>query len=104
MTLALVLSVMAAAPHGLSFDQARREAQWAATVAWVELWEAQRRAQLLAQAALDSQRALDIAREKFEAGTGARVDVVRVRAEQARAAAEASAAEHLSLAAGARLG
>ena len=85
-------------------ELAQRDARRAATVAWVDLWEAQARARLLAIAAADAQRVLEVAHEKFEAGIGAKVDWIRTRADQARAAAEAEAATHEVAAAAHRLG
>lgn len=85
-------------------ELAQRDSRRAATIAWVDLWEAQQRARLLATAAADAQRVLEIAREKFEAGIGAKVDVLRSRADQARAAADAEAAIHEVAAAAHRLG
>ncbi|HEX4353795.1 MAG TPA: TolC family protein, partial [Polyangiales bacterium] len=81
----------------------RREARWAASLAYVDLWEAQARAGWLATAAEDSQSLAEIAREKFEAGSGARLDQLRTSADRARASAEAKAATQLMAAAAARL-
>ncbi len=87
----------------LEVKVARREARRAATLAWVDLWEAQQRSNLRVIAASDAQRVLDVAREKFDAGTGAKVDLLRTRADQARAAADADAATHDVAAASTRL-
>ncbi len=69
----------------------RVESRWAATVAWIDLWEAQARASQLALGAVDAEKIVTIAKERFDAGTGARLDVVRADAELARARAEAQA-------------
>jgi cobalt-zinc-cadmium efflux system outer membrane protein len=81
----------------------RRDARWGATLAWIDLWEAQERARLLELGARDSQRLSQIAAENFAAGSGARLDVVRTDADYARALAEAESAQRLTAAAGARL-
>ena len=87
----------------LEVEVARREARRAATVAWVELWEAQQRSHLLETAAGDARRVFQIATEKFGAGIGAKVDMLRTRADAARATAEAEAATHDVAAASSRL-
>ena len=87
----------------LEVEVFRRDARWAATVAWVDLWEAQERKRLLDTSATDAKRVLEIANEKFSAGTGAQVDVLRTRADAFRAVAEAETAGHSTLAAAARL-
>ncbi|HEY2736006.1 MAG TPA: TolC family protein [Polyangiales bacterium] len=81
----------------------RREARWVASLAYVDLWEAQARAGWLASAAEDSRRLAEIAAEKFAAGSGARLDQLRTSADRARAAAESRAATQLVAAAAARL-
>jgi cobalt-zinc-cadmium efflux system outer membrane protein len=88
----------------LDVEVVRREVRWNATVAWLDLWEAQERARLLAIGAEDADRLFQIARTKFNAGTGPRLDVVRTNADRARSAAEAEAAQRLMAGAGARLG
>jgi cobalt-zinc-cadmium efflux system outer membrane protein len=92
-----------AAAVRLDVDVTRREARWAATVAWLDLWEAQERAQLLERGAEDAARVMDIASQRLDAGTGPRLDVLRTRVDQVRARAEAQAAQALSTAAAARL-
>ncbi|HEY3357635.1 MAG TPA: TolC family protein [Polyangia bacterium] len=92
-----------AAAAALDVTVVRREARWAATVAWADLWEAQERARRLGAAARDADRVFGIAGEKFAAGSGARLDVVRTRADRARAGAEAQAAATAVAAAAARL-
>ena len=87
----------------LDVTVARRDTRWQATLAWIDLWEAQERARLLERAGQDAQRLSQIASERFAAGTGPRLDVVRTGADRARAAAEAEAARHLVGAAAARL-
>lgn len=87
----------------LEVEVVRREARWSTTIAWLELWEAQSRRQLLEAAAVDARRVLDIASEKLAAGTGARVDMLRTRADNARATAEVETATHAIDAAAARL-
>jgi cobalt-zinc-cadmium efflux system outer membrane protein len=81
----------------------RREVRWRATIAWVDLWEAQERARLQELAAQEAERLFQIANERFSAGTGPRLDVVRTRADRAKAGAEAEAARRLTGAASARL-
>jgi cobalt-zinc-cadmium efflux system outer membrane protein len=81
----------------------RREARWGATLAWLDLWEAQERTKLLDLAATDARRLFQIASDKFDAGTGPRLDVVRSKADSARSAAEADDVRRLTAAAAARL-
>jgi cobalt-zinc-cadmium efflux system outer membrane protein len=87
----------------LDVSVVRRESRWAATVAWVDLWEAQEKASLLELAAEDAERLFQIASEKFDAGTGPRLDVVRTKGDRSRSAAEAETARRLVSAAAARL-
>jgi outer membrane protein TolC len=87
----------------LGVEVTRREARWRATTAWFDLWEAQERARLLELAASDVNRLQQIAGEKFEAGSGSRLDVVRTGADRARARAESEDARAQVAAAGARL-
>jgi cobalt-zinc-cadmium efflux system outer membrane protein len=84
-------------------EVARLSARWSATSAWVDLWAAQRRSELLSLGSADAARLLQIARERFDAGAAPRLDVVRATADRARADAEAIAARALIDAAGARL-
>jgi cobalt-zinc-cadmium efflux system outer membrane protein len=79
------------------------EVRFGATLGWIELWEAQQRARLLGLAAQDAERLLAIANERFEAGTGPRVDVVRTHAGHARARAELISADAAVRAASMRL-
>lgn len=81
----------------------RREARWAATLAWIQLWEAQERARLLDLAAQDADRLATVATERFDAGTAPQLDVLRTRADRTRARAEARAAHLATGAAAARL-
>jgi outer membrane protein, heavy metal efflux system len=76
----------------LDVDASRLDARWSATHAWLDLWEAQEKSALLEAAAADTARLADIAQERFAAGTGPRVDVIRTGADRARARAEATAA------------
>jgi cobalt-zinc-cadmium efflux system outer membrane protein len=87
----------------LDVAAARYEARWAATIAWLDLWEAQERARLLVEAARDAERVATIADEKFAAGTAPRVDVLRTAADRARARADAAFAAAGVPAAAARL-
>jgi outer membrane protein, heavy metal efflux system len=87
----------------LDVDVTRREARWAATLAWLDLWEAQSRAGLLLRGAEAAARVLEIAEQRLDAGTGPRLDVLRSRVDRGRAAAEAEAARDLTAAAAARL-
>jgi cobalt-zinc-cadmium efflux system outer membrane protein len=81
----------------------RREARWAATLAWLEVWEAGALAQLLERAAQDGQRVAAIAADKYEVGKGAKLDVLRTAAERERAQADAKAGRLAERAAAARL-
>ncbi len=81
----------------------RTDARWTATLAWVDLWEAQRRTALLDDAVVDAKRVAQVAAEKFGAGSSPRVDVLRTAAELARIGAEAAAARQTTLAAAERL-
>jgi outer membrane protein, heavy metal efflux system len=81
----------------------RLDARWNATRAWLDLWEAQERARLLATAATEAERLAGIAKERFAAGSAPRLDAVRTNAERARAGAEAQAAVTSVAAAAARL-
>lgn len=82
---------------------ARAEARAGATLAWVDLWQAQERVRLLDLAARDAGRLFGIASERFDAGMGARVDVVRARASQASAQADLATARASVRAAALRL-
>ena len=53
----------------LDVEAARADGRFAASIAWLDLWEAQERARLLAEAASDAERVATIADEKFKAGT-----------------------------------
>jgi cobalt-zinc-cadmium efflux system outer membrane protein len=92
-----------AAVAGVEREVARLAARLGATAAWIDLWAAQRRAELLTLAGRDALRLQDIARERFEAGAAPRLDVVRATADRARAEAESASAVALIDAAGARL-
>jgi cobalt-zinc-cadmium efflux system outer membrane protein len=81
----------------------QREARWVSSLAWIDLWEAQSRSRLLDVARQDAERLLKISQEKFDEGSGPRLDVVRTRADRARAVAEAEAAGPAITAAAARL-
>jgi outer membrane protein TolC len=84
-------------------EATRGEARWNATLAWLDLWEAQERARLLADAATEAARVATIADEKFKAGSAPRVEVLRTGADRERARADASLAAALVPAAAARL-
>jgi cobalt-zinc-cadmium efflux system outer membrane protein len=79
------------------------EARFAASVAWIDLWEAQERARLLHDAGQEAERVAQIADQKFKAGAGPQVDVLRTRADRARAGIEAASATMAIEAAAARL-
>jgi cobalt-zinc-cadmium efflux system outer membrane protein len=81
----------------------RNDVRWSASLAWVDAWEATQRARLLAGASADAQRLATIATERFEAGAAPRLDVVRAGADRVRAQADATSAQTLVDAAGARL-
>jgi len=87
----------------LDVEAARADGRFAASIAWLDLWEAQERARLLAEAASDAERVATIADEKFKAGTAPRVDVLRTAADRARARADAAFAAASVPAASARL-
>ena len=89
----------------LTYDRAvtQRDARWAATVAWLDLWEAGARAELLERSAQDATRFATIAAEKFDIGKGPRLDVLRTGGERDRAKADAQAAREIERAAAARL-
>ncbi len=74
-----------------------------ASEAWIDLWEAQGRSALLDGAARDADRLADVASQRFQAGTAPQVDVVRARADRARAHAEATTQASVVGAAAARL-
>jgi outer membrane protein TolC len=88
---------------GLEVSATRSEARWNATLAWLDLWETQERARLLADAATDAARVATIADEKFKAGSAARVEVIRTGADRERARADAALAVAAVPAAAARL-
>jgi outer membrane protein, heavy metal efflux system len=92
-----------AAAATLDVEAARADGRFAASVAWIDLWEAQERARLLAEAASDAERVATIADEKFKAGSAPRVDVLRTAADRARARADAAFAAASVPAASARL-
>ena len=85
-------------------EVARIEALHDVSLAWVDLWEAERRATLLEAAATDANRLRDIADERFGAGSSPRLDSVRATGDSARARAEAQAAVLIVDAAGSRVG
>ena len=87
----------------LEVEAARSEARWRATVAWLDLWEAQERTRLLADFARDADRVAAIADEKFKAGSAPRVDVLRTAADRARVRADAAFAAAAVPSAAARL-
>ena len=97
---------------GLEVEAVRQDARWNATLAWLDLWEAEERARLLAAAAGEAERVATIAEEKFKAGTAPRVEVLRTAADRERAHADAAfaaaavpaAAARLTIAVGARAG
>ena len=84
-------------------EAVRVDARWNVTHAWLDLWETQERARLAETAAAETDRLAGIAKERFDAGSAPRLDVVRTGADQARARAEARAAEMNVAAAAARL-
>jgi cobalt-zinc-cadmium efflux system outer membrane protein len=88
---------------GLEVEAVRQEARWNATLAWLDLWEAEERARLLAAAATDTERVATIADEKFKAGSAPRVEVLRTAADRERARADAAFAAASVPAAAARL-
>ena len=88
---------------GLEVKATQYDARWNATLAWLDLWEAQERARLLADSASDAARVATIAEEKFKAGTAARVEVLRTGADRERARADAALAVAAVPAAAARL-
>jgi outer membrane protein, heavy metal efflux system len=87
----------------LDTEASRRDARWVASLAWLDLWEAQSRAALLDAGATDAARVAQVATDKFAAGSSPRVDVLRTNADRARIAADAAQAHQLVRAAAARL-
>ena len=87
----------------LDSEAVRVDARWGVTRAWLDLWETQERARMTETAAAEADRLAGIAKERFAAGSAPRLDVVRTGADQARARAEARAAEMNVAAAAARL-
>jgi cobalt-zinc-cadmium efflux system outer membrane protein len=87
----------------LDVDAIRLDARWNATRAWLDLWEAQERTRVFEAAATDAERVAAIAKERFEAGSAPRLDVIRTGADRARARAEATAVAGAIPAASARL-
>jgi cobalt-zinc-cadmium efflux system outer membrane protein len=87
----------------LDTEALRLDARWNATRAWLDLWEAQERANLLETAANEAGRLAAIAQERFAAGSTPRLDVVRTGADRARSRAESRAARSTVAAASARL-
>jgi outer membrane protein, heavy metal efflux system len=81
----------------------RSEARWGATVAWIDLREAEERARVLTETATDADRVMAAAEQRFAAGSAPRIDVVRAGADRARARAEAASADAAVRAASARL-
>jgi cobalt-zinc-cadmium efflux system outer membrane protein len=79
------------------------EARFSASVAWIDLWEAQERARLLHEASKEADRVAQIADQKFKAGAGPQVDVLRTRADRARANIDEGSAAGAIDAAAARL-
>jgi cobalt-zinc-cadmium efflux system outer membrane protein len=87
--------------HEASLTQS--EARSRATLAWIDLWEAQEQARLLGLAMADAEHLAAIASERFDAGSGPRVDAVRTRAGRARAQADLASAQAGTHAAAVRL-
>ncbi len=87
----------------LDTEAVRVDARWNVTRAWLDLWETQERARMAETTAAETDRLAGIAKERFAAGSAPRLDVVRTGADQARARAEARAAEMNVAAAAARL-
>src|SRR5262249_5678183 len=84
-------------------EATRSEVRWSATLAWSDPGEARERARPRAGALEEADRLLGMARERFEAGSAPRLDVIRTGADQARARAESKSAAGLVAAAAARL-
>ena len=84
-------------------EAVRVDARWNVTRAWLDLWETQERARMAETTSAETDRLAGIAKERFAAGSAPRLDVVRTGADQARARAEARAAEMNVAAAAARL-
>src|SRR5262245_8867413 len=87
----------------LELEVAKVEALHQATIAWLDLWEAQKRGEYLSFAATEAATFADIAQQRFDAGAGPMVDVLRLGADEARARAETLASEAAVRAASARL-
>ena len=87
----------------LDTEAVRVDVRWNVTRAWLDLWETQERARMAETTAAETDRLAGIAKERFDAGSAPRLDVVRTGADQARARAEARAVEMNLAAAAARL-
>ncbi|MFO0746101.1 MAG: TolC family protein [Myxococcota bacterium] len=87
----------------LDLALARLEARWGAAEAWIALWQAQAQAAILSAAVADASAVLKVAETRYDAGSGARVDIVQAKATLARAEAERAAGDGAIAAASARL-
>jgi cobalt-zinc-cadmium efflux system outer membrane protein len=77
---------------GLDAQVVRADVRWGVTIAWVDLWEAQARARVVSEAAKEAERLFVASRERFDAGTAPKLDLVRAQADLARATSEAKSA------------
>jgi outer membrane protein TolC len=82
---------------------ARLDARLAVALAWIDLWLAEQTAQLADLSRARRDRLLEIATERFHAGSAPRLDEIRARADALRQRAEVDALVPLQRAAGARL-
>lgn len=88
---------------GWAVGVATIDARWGASMAWIDLWEAEATARLVLDSERDAETILAVAQERSDAGSGPLVDVVRARADRARAKAEAISAASAIRSASARL-
>jgi cobalt-zinc-cadmium efflux system outer membrane protein len=84
-------------------DVVRLDVRLATTLAWLQLWVAQREAEVQSETDTRRQRLVTMAQKRYDAGSASQFEVVRAQSEAARAHAEAIAADALIAAAAARL-
>lgn len=84
-------------------DVARVDARLAVTLAWTDLWVAQREAAVAVDVASRRERLVETTRVRFTEGAGSRLDVLRAETEARRARADADARRNEIDAAVARL-
>ncbi len=87
----------------VGIEVARLDARLAVALAWIDLWAAQRTAQIAVSSRARRDRLLEIATERFEAGAVPRLDQIRARADALRQRAEVDALLPLTRATAAQL-